>query len=155
MFEKDDRTQKQQRILLELIGEGFFIGRRIVMTETKYSSFENNTTDGDVIPRGLWYGIEAAEIKAIIESGGLLGTYIYDLDLDLKKILKIKNCREMENFYNKYREEEFQPFPESLLIPGEIAENSYLISWLDVQKKYKGIEINPYQWIIKYDYFWY
>jgi len=88
-------------------------------------------------PAGLWYTINEEWLEwCKIEMPGWINKYQFELDIDLSKILMIKNTIDLKLFNKKYT-------------------NSALgIEWNKVAEKYDGIEIQNYSYLmnhVKYD----
>lgn len=98
-------------------------------------------------PKGLWYGIGTSWVDWLEGEGYSFsskdwgGKYIYKLKL-AGGVLRIKSARELDQFTEEYEAES--------RFGGD-----QFIDWREVAKKYKGIEIAPYQASRRSRYMWY
>ncbi len=98
-------------------------------------------------PKGLWYGIGTSWVDWLEGQGYSLsdrdwgGKYIYKLKLG-SGMLFIRNAHQLDDFTDDFE-----------------ADTKYggdqFIDWREVAKKYKGIEIAPYQPSRRTKYLWY
>jgi hypothetical protein len=120
---------------------------RIIMSENDEINFKSKTqqSEPDTKPKGLWYGIGTSWIDWVRnEMPSWERNNIFSIDIDESKIIKISNENELLEFNENYKSE-MGNSPLSL------------IDWKKVSKDYKGIEINPYLYKMRYDrrVFWY
>lgn len=100
-------------------------------------------------PKGLWYGIGTSWVDWLegegysISSKDWGGKYIYKLKLS-GGVLRIKSAAELDEFTDEYNADKHG-----------IGEFGSFINWHEVAKKYKGIEIAPYQSSRRHRYMWY
>lgn len=120
------------------------------MKQTKNFKINKNTKYNQLVeykPIGFWYQINDCSYK-----WGVLdwGKNIYKVDLDVSKILIIKNYNEYIDFDNKYGIIKHFKYKKK--------ENNFsikMINWKKVSEKYSGFEVINYNSIIKklsYDY---
>lgn len=93
-------------------------------------------------PVGLWYGIGSSWLNYVkTENFSTLKKNIFELEIDYTDILKLTNEKEVIDFNKEYK---------------IYTKSISTIKWIDVAKKYKGIEINPYIRFYRYtDFDWY
>lgn len=90
-------------------------------------------------PWGFWYAIGQEWVEWVkFEMPQWHGQYNYDVNLGSANLLIIENSCELENFHKEYASGEFSS-----------------VNWSSVAEKYDGIEIDPYQWKYRHQYFWY
>ena len=114
------------------------------MKQTKNFKINKNTKYNQLVeykPIGFWYQINDCSYK-----WGVLdwGKNIYKVDLDVSKILIIKNYNEYIDFDNKYGLIKHFKYKKK--------ENNFsikMINWKKVSKKYSGFEVINYNSIIK------
>ncbi len=99
-------------------------------------------------PYGLWYGIDNSWkdwCKSEMPEQFELYKYLYELKINISKILQIRTLSGLRRFANKYK----VMIDESNFIS--------IINWFKVSKEYYGIEINPHLWrsMFNTNYIWY
>jgi hypothetical protein len=98
---------------------------------------ENSWLGGNIYmnPHGLWFSCGSKWIEWILKNN-LYKTswanvkYVYEIKINKKNILKIKNTDELINFHNKYAK-----YNDKV---------GFKINWISVKKDYDGIVICPY-----------
>jgi hypothetical protein len=120
---------------------------RIIMSSNSNLVFKSKIQESepDTKPKGLWYGIGTSWIDWVrSEMPHWEKNNIFLIEIDDSKIIKISNEDELLSFNEKYK--------------SEIVNNPLsLIDWKRVSKDYKGIEITPYLYKMRFDrrVFWY
>jgi hypothetical protein len=118
---------------------------RIIMSANNDLVFKPKKQDlePDTKPKGLWYGIGTSWIDWVKnEMPYWEKNNIFVIEIDDSKIIKISNENELLEFNEKYK----------------IGNLSFsLIDWEKVSRDYKGIEIAPYLYKMRFDrrVFWY
>ena len=96
-------------------------------------------------PKGLWYGIGPSWINWVPgEMPHWADPYIYGLDLDYSRVLRITNLEQLQVFDKQYGTH-----------PYTLASAIRYIDWAKVAQKYAGIEINPYIHEARHSVIWY
>jgi hypothetical protein len=107
--------------------------------EDRFQSKDGGERGGVYKPDGLW-------VSPVTEDGWAawcraesysLGGFVYDVEIDLKRILLIDTVYGIDKFSEQYGFDIF---------PGNNRVGSRLIDWIKVSKKYDGIIIIPYQY---------
>jgi hypothetical protein len=104
-----------------------------------------NTTEQTIThkPRGLWYGVEGDDDWLHWCKGEMpewIKPYNFLIEIDYSKMLVISTTSELKAFTEEYR----------------VSKDLYTsINWPTVTKRYKGIEISPYQWSCRLAIDWY
>ena len=145
-----EEFKKRRNAITKLLREGYFIGKRFFMLDCEYDNFERTIFGGGFVPEGLWYNIGEKALLSYLDDKKM-GKYVYEVKINFNNILKISDYEGMINFFDEYKNSSF-PFD---ILPPQADEKAYPINWQKVEEKYDGIEINPYQWILKYSYLWY
>lgn len=111
-------------------------GMRIHMSKNPLRKLEKRyytQISGDK-PEGFWYGFGDEWIDWTEMAGPeRKGNYIYEVDINGSNILQIKDYQEITKFTKEY--ESYKQ-----IIPGKI----FSIDWSKIDRRYDGIEINPY-----------
>lgn len=90
-------------------------------------------------PRGLWYGIGTSWLEWVRdEMPQWYGSHLYRIDVDERRLLRLRTIPQILAFSNKYATPD-----------GE------RVDWVRVAGEYAGIEIDPYQWDLRFDLLWY
>ena len=97
--------------------------------------------EADTKPAGLWYGCGTGWLEfasSEFESG--LGKYVYKLDIDYSKVLRISEDGQLLKFTSEFKAP-LRDYEKIFKGEGKRVSN---IDWGKVASKYGGIEINPY-----------
>lgn len=105
-------------------------------------------------PNGLWFGIGNSWLNWMISEDFKYTeyNYIYELEFDKNKILKIDN----ENKFKKF-EEQFLLKTDKKPLTLSYKTNTFMgsIDWEKVSSQYNGIEISPYFYQFRLSHLWY
>lgn len=84
----------------------------------------------DFKPSGLWYALNNEWCQWCTGNfDSWLGQNNFELDIDLSKVLVIKNSDDLMDFYNTYK---------------KVSQGSSLIDYVALSERYSGIEIDNY-----------
>jgi hypothetical protein len=117
---------------------------RIHMSMNDVPKIYNTTSELTIRakPTGFWYGFGSSWIDWVnSEMPEWNYEHIFKIDINTNRVLQIKTLDELIEFDKEYS-----------------TNNNYgnkNIDWIKVNKRYDGIEINPYQYKARYDISWY
>lgn len=121
---------------------------RVVMDKKEITSpkFPVEQKESSYKPSGLWYALGEEWINwCKSEMPEWMGEYIYKLDIDMSKVLHIKNSSQLKIFTNEYKNEKsYHEYG-----------SDCKINWKKVSENYNGIEISPYLYDMRMKYMWY
>jgi hypothetical protein len=122
------------------IGQNVGPDDKVFLTSKEYNGFQSVSQEEPHMtnpkPNGLWYACGKEWLKFGVKGG----TYLYKIDIDYSKMLRITQ-KDVKKF-----EKEFGTSQEGVPL--------VLIDWKKVAQKYSGIEICPYMPKIR-DHYWY
>jgi hypothetical protein len=117
---------------------------RIIMSKGPIERIPNTPQPIRSKPDGLWYACGNEWLDWLkYEMPHWIGKYIYAIELNEDKILKITNVQEFEEFERAYRASEKDDPSRMHGFGGGGGDISY-IDWPKVAKEYGGVEICPY-----------
>lgn len=133
--------------------------------ELTLETLKTHIQTNDYKPKGLWYGIADSWIDWCLgESFGGIHKYIYELNIDEDKILKIDDIEKFEIFEREYKDipawqkkfEFCEDLPE--IDPVYVSRARLRLDSINYEKvasNFSGIEISPYFWEKRMESMWY
>lgn len=98
-------------------------------------------------PEGFWYDVGADWLRYCTTEFFWLARYVYEVKLDLSRILRVRTIRQFNAFEKKYRAEPM--FVQRMRLAGiadSLFDGMFEINWAKVAENYPGVEIAPYLW---------
>lgn len=112
------------------------------MTKKLFKKFKDIPTEQQQIgakPKGFWYDCNGEWARWVTASMPYrIGKHNYKVQVDLSKMIVIRNYRDFVAFENKYKTMVLDQ------VPGFADENDLWINWPKVAQDYSGIEIAPF-----------
>lgn len=123
-----------ERIIMDSFGNKKWDRLKVINTKQK---------TGGSKPIGLWYSIGTEWVDWVrSDMPSWEGENLYLLKINPKNMLLLDTEEKVRDFNITYGVASNYP-------------SQFDINWAEVAKKYSGIEINPYQYGLRYEYLWY